>query len=128
MLIFFASSFWQTRYVWPVSSPHFGPGWIISTTIDFHGSQRINPNDFSDPLIPHLAPPAGQSDSFHFISYCIWIGTTFCTDIHGYQTENPHDFSCRTSMRLTLVVLSLMSQISKNKNCLFLFYLSCCFF
>ncbi len=49
---------------------HFGPnisttiGWIvIKFCTDVHGSQRMNPTDFGDPLTFSLAPPAGQS--FH---------------------------------------------------------------
>ncbi len=28
---------------------------------DVHGVQRMDPNDFSDPLTFHLVPPAGQN-------------------------------------------------------------------
>ncbi len=45
---------------------HFSPDLNISTTIawigikfctDFHGSQRMNPNDFGDPMTFPLVPP-----------------------------------------------------------------------
>ncbi len=42
--------------------------------IDIYGDERMNPDDFSDPLIFPLAPPAAQS--FHLTS-ARWISTNF---------------------------------------------------
>lgn len=35
-------------------------GWIVMIFCkDIHGPQKLNPNDFDDPLTISLAPPAG---------------------------------------------------------------------
>ncbi len=57
---------------------------------DIRGSERMNPNDFGDPLAFYVAPRADQT--FHLSSeisaFTAWIGLKFCTDGHGSQMTN----------------------------------------
>ncbi len=54
---------------------------------DIQGPQRMNSNDFDDPLFLYCHQ--------YSVKYCIstsiaWIGTKFCTKIHGSQVTNPN--------------------------------------
>ncbi len=57
---------------------------------DIHDPQRMNSNDFGDPLTFFIVPPAGQS--FHSSSEIPQhLQHEFCTDIHGSQRRNDFD-------------------------------------
>ncbi len=100
----------------------FGLDWNISTTFgwialkfctDIHGAQRINPNDFGDPLTFPLAPPAGityhlsckiSQHLFDGLAQILFKHSLFPEDDLAWLWRSP-GFSWNTIMRMTFIIL-----------------------
>ncbi len=76
-------------------SAHFGTNWNISATTggivmkcgsDLHVLQRMNCDDFGDPLTFHLAPSSGRH---------VNVSNTFMTKYHSHQPQLHFVFSAK---------------------------------
>ncbi len=75
----------------------------MKSATDIHGSQRMNPNDFGDPLIFYLRPSAGQRFTYPVIYLNIYTmdWQENFADVRGFQRMNPNDFTSSTIIRST---------------------------
>lgn len=83
-----------------------------------HGAQRMNPDDFSDPLTFHLTPQAGQCLPLSSkISQHLQDGLAYrFVHIHGFQMI-PSDFGDPEFLRWATMMLTFKVLSEMNMAC-----------